>query len=120
MSTPNTGSRSEPDTLTTAELVQDVTYATRVSRQAAEATVHAVIDTIRSSLAAGGRVELPGLGTFGVRRPGVCLRRGPEAGARQKSVAARAPYFQPGGELAHRLGDDALRRISVGLAWPPP
>ena len=48
MSTPNTG--SELETLTTAELVQDVAYATRLSVDTAEATVNAVFETIEASL----------------------------------------------------------------------
>ena len=99
MSTPNTGSRSELETLTTAELVQD----------------------------AGARVEFEGFGTFGVRRRGLRIDRDSEAGAKAMVVASRVPYFKPGGkltirvdDLADELGDEAFRRTSVGLTWPPP
>ena len=99
MSTPNTGSKSELDTLTTAELVQDV----------------------------DARVEFEGFGTFGVRRCGLLIDRDFEAGAKAMVVARRVPHFKPGGkltnrvdDLAHELGDQAFRRTSVGLTWPPP
>lgn len=114
MSTPNTGSRSELDTLTTAELVQDVAYATRVSRQAAEATVNAVFETIRASLAAGMRVELPGLGSLGVRR------RGLQAGAKPMVLARRVAYFKPGGELTKCVNSQVGRsRGSTSEAGSP-
>ena len=103
MSRPDTRPKSELDILTRAELVQDVAYATRVSRQDAEATLNAVLETIGQSLKAGLRVELRGFGIFGVRHRGLRIGRNSEAGAKATVAARRVPYFKPGKQLTNRV-----------------
>lgn len=97
----DTLTRADFDTLTRAELVQDVAYATRLSMQAAELTVDAMLETIAQSLKAGLKVELRGFGSFGVARRGLRVGRRSEAGAR--ITRRRVPYFKPGRELARRV-----------------
>ena len=103
MSTPDTRQKAELDILTLTELVQDVANATRVSRQAAEAGVNAVLETIVQSLKAGLRVEIRGFGIFGVRDRGLLVGRNSGDGAKATVAARRVPYFKPGRELTNRV-----------------
>ncbi len=100
----STLTKTELDTLTRAELIKDVAYATRVSREAAEVTVDAMLETIVQSLKAGLKVELRGFGSFGVRRHGLRIGRNPAGHGKMTVAAKRVPYFEPGRELARRVG----------------
>ena len=94
---------AELETLTRSELIKDVAYATRLSRQAAELTVDAVLETIAQSLKDGLKVELRGFGSFGVRRRGLRIEHKPKDGSKVTVAARRVPYFKPGRELARRV-----------------
>ena len=65
--------------------------------------VRTVFETITEKLAAGGRVELRGFGTFSVRHRDPRLGRNPRNGAAVDVEAKAVPFFRAGKELRERL-----------------
>ena len=61
--------------------------------------VDKLLTTIAEELAAGGRVELRGLGTFGTRQRRPSLGRVVKTGQPVPIPALRRVYFRPGREL---------------------
>ncbi len=55
------------DTLTRADLIEEVTGATGLLRYQAEAVVVTVLESLIEALRDGEKIELRGFGSFGVR-----------------------------------------------------
>ena len=68
-----------------------------------ENIVSCFFDEIIGQLAAGGRVELRGFGTFTTRARDGRTGRNPRTGASVDIDAKRVPYFKPGKEMRDRL-----------------
>ena len=68
-----------------------------------ETIVECFFDEIVAQLAAGGRVELRGFGTFSTRARDGRTGRNPRTGATVEIDAKRVPYFKPGKEMRDRL-----------------
>ena len=68
-----------------------------------ETIVECFFDEIVTQLAAGGRVELRGFGTFSTRARDGRTGRNPRTGATVEIDAKRVPYFKPGKEMRDRL-----------------
>jgi integration host factor subunit beta len=87
-----------------SELVQKVADANpHLSIRDAERVVNTVLDSIADSLAAGGRAELRGFGTFSTRARDARTGRNPRTGEAVPVEAKRVPHFKPGKELRERL-----------------
>ncbi|PTQ12884.1 integration host factor subunit beta [Sphingomonas oleivorans] len=74
-----------------------------LSPKEVERIVSGVFDTISARLAAGGRVELRGFGTFSTRARTARTGRNPRTGDAVEVNAKRVPYFKPGKEMRARL-----------------
>ena len=70
-----------------------------LSRGEVEKIVQTVFGTIAAQLAAGGRVELRGFGTFSVRARDARVGRNPRSGKVVAVEAKRRPFFRPGKEM---------------------
>lgn len=68
--------------------------------------VSLVFDAITGKLAAGGRVELRGFGSFSTRGRDARQGRNPRTGDAVEVDAKRVPYFKPGKEMRSRLNVD--------------
>ena len=68
-----------------------------------EAIVECFFDEIVAQLAAGGRVELRGFGSFSTRAREARIGRNPRTGDTVDIDAKRVPYFKPGKEMRERL-----------------
>ncbi len=68
-----------------------------------ENIVGCFFDEIVEQLAAGGRVELRGFGTFSTRSREGRTGRNPRTGDAVSIEAKRVPYFKPGKEMRDRL-----------------
>lgn len=69
----------------------------------ADRIVRTVFEAITEELAAGGRVELRGFGSFSVRHRDPRLGRNPRNGAAVDVEAKTVPFFKPGKDLRERL-----------------
>lgn len=74
-----------------------------LSQAAVELTVACFFDAMTERLAAGGRVELRGFGTFCTRARDPRAGRNPRTGATVSVPAKRVPHFKVGKELRNRL-----------------
>jgi integration host factor subunit beta len=87
-----------------SELVQKIADDNpHLSLGDAERVVNAVLDSIAEVLAAGGRAELRGFGTFSTRARDARTGRNPRTGEAVPVKAKRVPHFKPGKELRERL-----------------
>jgi integration host factor subunit beta len=68
-----------------------------------ERIVTLVFEAIVDKLAAGGRVELRGFGTFSTRARAARRGRNPRTGDAVEVDAKRVPYFKPGKDMRTRL-----------------
>ncbi len=74
-----------------------------LSQRDVERIVNTVFDEIGGALAAGGRVELRGFGSFSVRRRNARVGRNPRTGATVEVGEKFLPFFKTGKELRERL-----------------
>lgn len=72
----------------------------------AEFAVKVILDTLSSTLAKGGRVEIRGFGSFGLNYRPPRQGRNPKTGDKVKVPAKYAPHFKAGKELRERVSKD--------------
>ena len=85
--------------MTKAELIEQVSAASALTRKHTEVIVDAVFSSILESLRRGDKIELRGFGSFRVRRRGTRTGRNPKTGQGVVVPAKTVPYFKPGKEL---------------------
>ena len=85
--------------MTKAELINDVAARTGLKKKDAEAAVTAVIESIKSTLADGQKVQIMGFGTFEVKERGERQGRNPFTGEALTIAASKHPTFTPGKDL---------------------
>ena len=70
-----------------------------LTQQDCRLTVDAILDAIGDSLKSGGRVEVRGFGSFGVRVRPPRIGRNPKTGEKVQVPDTPAPFFKAGKEL---------------------
>lgn len=70
-----------------------------LTRDEVEKIVQSLFEAIGRHLAAGGRVELRGFGTFSVRARDARVGRNPRSGKQVAVGPKRRPFFRPGKEM---------------------
>lgn len=81
------------------ELIASVAQKTELTKKDAEKAVKAVFDTVAEELAAGGKVQVIGFGTFEVRERAARKGRNPQTGKEIKIAASKVPGFKAGKAL---------------------
>ena len=89
--------------MTKAELVDLITGSTGLNRRDTVTVVNLIMENIGGALAAGGKVELRGFGSFKVKSRRSRLARNPRTGDSVDVPAKRVPYFKASNELKDRL-----------------
>jgi len=89
--------------MTKAELVDEVSKVSDLTRKHSEVIVDAVFSTIVEALQRGDKIELRGFGSFRVRRRASRTGRNPKTGQGVVVPAKKVPYFKPGKELRELL-----------------
>ncbi len=85
--------------MTKAELVEQVSRESDLTRKHSEVIVDAVFGSIIGALQRGDKIELRGFGSFRIRRRDSRAGRNPKTGAGVVVPAKKVPYFKPGKEL---------------------
>jgi integration host factor subunit beta len=85
--------------MTKAELVDEVSRVSELTRKHTEVIVDAVFTSIVDALQKGDKIELRGFGSFRIRRRDSRRGRNPKTGAGVVVPAKRIPHFKPGKEL---------------------
>ncbi len=85
--------------MTKADLVDEVSRSSELSKRDAEVIVQTVLDSIIESLKSGEKVELRGFGSFRLRDSASRQGRNPKTGEKVFVPAKKVPYFKPGKDL---------------------
>jgi DNA-binding protein HU-beta len=82
--------------MTKAELIAKVAQEAKISKTTAAKAIDSLTDTIVKELKRGGRITLPGFGTFSVAKRKARTGRNPRTGQEIRIRAAKTPKFKPG------------------------
>ena len=82
--------------MTKAELIAKVAKEAKITKVAAAKAVDSLTDTIAKELKRGGRITLPGFGTFSVGKRKARTGRNPRTGEKIKIRATKTARFKPG------------------------
>jgi nucleoid DNA-binding protein len=86
-----------------SEFVDSLAKKLSFSKQESERVVEAVLETLRSALVNGEKVDLRGLGSFKVKENKARQGRNPQTGEPMLIKAKRSAAFRPGKELTELL-----------------
>lgn len=89
--------------MTKAELIAAVAAKTDFSKKDVDQVVNTALTTIGEELAAGGKVQLVGFGTFEVRERAAREGKNPATGEAIQIPASKAPAFKAGKALKDLL-----------------
>lgn len=79
-----------------AELIATMAETSGVSKKDTEQVVNAFIATVQKTLKQGGKVQIPGFGSFEVRERAARSGRNPLTGEAIEIAAAKVPAFKAG------------------------
>lgn len=85
--------------MTKADLIEEVTRVTELTRKDAEVIVESIFESVVKSLHRGDKIEIRGFGSFRTRQRQSRIGRNPKTGTRVEVPAKRIPYFKPSKEL---------------------
>ena len=85
--------------MTKADLIEEISRATEMSRKDSELIVETVFESIVRSLKSGDKIEIRGFGSFRTRERKPRTGRNPKTGERVEVPAKKIPYFKPSKEL---------------------
>jgi integration host factor subunit beta len=106
--------------MTKAELVEEVSRVSDLTKKHSEVIVDTVFRTIIDALHRGEKIELRGFGSFRLRRREPRKGRNPKTGDKVEVPPKKVPYFKPGKELKELInrdssGDDQANTMSGEL-----
>lgn len=81
------------------ELIEKMAVTADISKLSATKALNAALDSIKSVLTRGQRVNLVGFGTFSVAKRRPRMGRNPRTGEEIKIPAMQVPKFSPGKEF---------------------
>jgi integration host factor subunit beta len=87
------------ETMTKADLVEEVIRATELPRKDSEVVVETVFESIIQALQTGDKIEIRGFGSFRTRERGGRTGRNPKTGAKVEVPAKKIPFFKPSKDL---------------------
>jgi integration host factor subunit beta len=85
--------------MTKADLVEEISKDTGLSKKDTNIVVNLIIDNLIKALAEGDKVELRGFGSFKVKSRKSRKARNPRTGAAVEVPAKLVPYFKASNEL---------------------
>ena len=85
--------------MTKAELVEEVSRESVLTKKDAEVIVQTVLNSITDALQRGEGIELRGFGSFRIRNRSPRQGRNPKTGLDVSVPAKKVPYFKPGKDL---------------------
>ena len=93
--------------MTKAELVEEVSRVSDLTKKDSEVIVDTVFKSIIDALHRGEKIELRGFGSFRLRKREPRKGRNPKTGDKVDVPPKKVPYFKPGKELKDLLNRDA-------------
>ena len=103
--------------MTKAELVEEVSRVSDLTKKHSEVIVDTVFKSIIDALHRGEKIELRGFGSFRLRRREPRKGRNPKTGDKVDVPPKKVPYFKPGKELKELINREAGRAaVASGAA----
>ena len=93
--------------MTKADLVDEVSKVTELSRKDSEVIVETLFDSIIKALKAGDKLEVRGFGSFRIRERKARQGRNPKTGEKVSVPEKKVPYFKPSKELKDLINTTA-------------
>jgi len=85
--------------MTKADLIEEVSAVSRLSKKSSEVVVNTFFESMVESLQRQEKIELRGFGSFKLRKRRARVGRNPKTGERVDVPAKVVPYFKPGKDL---------------------
>jgi integration host factor subunit beta len=95
------------ETMTKADLVEEVIRITELPRKDSEVVVETVFESIIQALQTGDKIEIRGFGSFRTRERRGRTGRNPKTGAKVDVPAKKIPFFKPSKELKDFVNSEA-------------
>jgi integration host factor subunit beta len=107
--------------MTKAELVEEVSKVSDLSKKHSEVIVETVFKSIIDALHRGEKIELRGFGSFRLRQRESRKGRNPKTGDKVDVPPKRVPYFKPGKELKDLINREEGEALDapVGSTFVP-
>jgi integration host factor subunit beta len=107
--------------MTKAELVEEVSRVSDLTKKHSEVIVDTVFRSIIEALHRGEKIELRGFGSFRLRKREPRKGRNPKTGDKVDVPPKKVPYFKPGKELKELINKEpAPAPANPGQASMPP
>ena len=107
--------------MTKAELVEEVSRVSDLTKKHSEVIVDTVFKSIIDALHRGEKIELRGFGSFRLRKREPRKGRNPKTGDKVDVPPKKVPYFKPGKELKELINKEpAPASSAAGDASIPP
>jgi len=100
--------------MTKAELVEEVSRVSELTKKHSEVIVNTVFQSIVDALHKSEKIELRGFGSFRIRQRRSRQGRNPKTGQKVDVPAKRIPYFKPGKELKELINRPAEEAREMG------
>lgn len=81
------------------DFVKVIAQMVNLNKQEAGQVFESILSAMRQALKEGKRIELRGLGTFGVRTRKPRMGRNPRTGEKVSVPSKKVPFFRPGKEF---------------------
>jgi integration host factor subunit beta len=104
--------------MTKAELVEEVSRVSDLTKKHAEVIVDTVFKSIIDALHRGEKIELRGFGSFRLRKREPRKGRNPKTGDKVDVPPKKVPYFKPGKELKDLINREADSPDVADLSVP--
>jgi len=107
--------------MTKAELVEEVSRVSDLTKKHSETIVDTVFQSIIDALHRGDKIELRGFGSFRLRQREPRKGRNPKTGDKVDVPPKKVPYFKPGKELKDLINrePDETSPAPTGSVPPP-
>jgi integration host factor subunit beta len=105
--------------MTKAELVEEVSKVSDLTKKHSEIIVETVFQSIIDALQRGEKIELRGFGSFRLRQRESRKGRNPKTGERVDVPPKRVPYFKPGKELKDLINHEAEAPVASDATEAP-
>ena len=93
--------------MTKADLIDEVSKVTELSRKDSEVIVETLFDSIIKALKSGDKLEVRGFGSFRIRERKARQGRNPKTGEKVNVPEKKVPYFKPSKELKDLINSTA-------------
>ncbi len=111
--------RVQMDRMTKAELVEEVSRVSDLTKKHSEVIVDTVFKSIIDALHRGEKIELRGFGSFRLRKREPRKGRNPKTGDKVDVPPKRVPYFKPGKELKDLINKEAEEAETPSASQQP-